>query len=177
LTVLDRLLCSAPPPPPAGVDTNIDEGSGLENLSVRERLEQHLMKGDTCNACHSVIDQIGLGLENYDAVGKFRTTDEYGEIDATGTLPGPGGAPVAFNGAAEMAALLATDPRINDCVSQQVLTYALGRKINAGETGLKDSVTLAMQTAGGSIRNAIDAVVASDAFRSRRAASPAELMP
>jgi hypothetical protein len=76
-----------------------------------------------------------------------------------------------------MAALLATDPRINGCVSQQVLTYALGRKINAGETGLKDSVTLAMQTAGGSIRNAIDAVVASDAFRSRRAASPAELMP
>jgi hypothetical protein len=177
LTVLDRLLCSAPPPPPAGVDTNIDEGSGLENLSVRERLEQHLMKGDTCNACHSVIDPIGLGLENYDAVGKFRTADEYGEIDASGSLPGPGGTAVAFNGAAEMAALLATDTRIGACVSQQVLTYALGRKVNAGETGLKDSVTLAMQTGGGSLRSAIDAVVASDAFRSRRAALPAELMP
>lgn len=177
LTVLDRLLCSAPPPPPAGVDTNIDEGSGLENLSVRERLEQHVMKGDTCNACHSVIDPIGLGLENFDAVGKFRMEDEYGAIDATGSLPGADNTPVAFNGAAEMAALLAMDPRINACVSQQVLTYALGRKIGASETGLREAVTVAMQTGGGTVRSAIDAVVSSEAFRSRRAASAAEVMP
>lgn len=176
VTVLDRLLCSAPPPPPAGVDTNIDEGSGLEGLSVRERLEQHVLKGDTCNACHAVIDPIGLGLENYDAVGKFRTADEYGDIDASGSLPGPAGT-VAFDGAAEMAGLLATDPRINGCISQQVLTYALGRKINGGEMGLKDSVTLAMQNGGGSMRSAIDAVVTSEAFRSRRAAALTELMP
>jgi hypothetical protein len=177
LTVLDRLLCSAPPPPPAGVDTNIDEGSGLENLSVRERLEQHVMKGDTCNACHSVIDPIGLGLENYDAVGKFRSEDEYGPIDATGSLPGADSTPVAFNGAAEMAALLAMDPRINACVSQQVLTYALGRKIGASDIGLKDAVTAAMQAGGGTVRSAIHAVVNSPAFRSRRAAAAAEVVP
>jgi hypothetical protein len=177
LTVLDRLLCSAPPPPPAGVDTNIDEGSGLEGLSVRQRLEQHVLKGETCNACHSVIDPIGLGLENYDAVGKYRTADDYGDIDASGSLPGADGTVVPFNGATEMGAILATDPRISGCVSQQLLTYALGRKIAAAETGLKDAVTQNMQAGGASLRSAIDAVVTSEAFRSRRAAALTELMP
>jgi hypothetical protein len=76
-----------------------------------------------------------------------------------------------------MAALLAMDPRINACVSQQVLTYALGRKIGASDIGLKDAVTAAMQAGGGTVRSAIHAVVNSPAFRSRRAAAAAEVVP
>jgi hypothetical protein len=177
LMVMERLLCSAPPPPPAGVDTNIDEGSGLENLSVRERLMQHQAKGDACASCHRVIDAIGLGLENYDAVGNFRTSDEYGDIDASGALPSQTdpAVTVPFVGADELAAILVTDPRINDCVAQELLTYALGRQIGNGQQDLKDVINAVMLQNGGTLRSAIDAIVSSEAFRSRRAAAQTEI--
>lgn len=177
LMVMDRILCAAPPPPPAGVDTNIDQGSGLENLSVRERLAQHQLKGDACASCHKVMDAVGLGLENYDAVGNYRTDDEFGPIDSSGALPSqePGGGPVAFDGADALASILATDPRINACVVQQVMTYALGRKINPTDQAMKEAITNLMLQGGGSLRSAIEAVVTSEGFRNRRAALSTEV--
>ncbi|HVX97691.1 MAG TPA: DUF1592 domain-containing protein [Polyangia bacterium] len=175
LYVLDRLLCSAPPPPPANVNTNIDQGSGLENLSVRQRLAQHQMKGAGCSACHVVMDSIGLGLENFDAVGRYRTADEYGTIDATGSLSTSSGA-MTFNGVSQLASILATDNRFVPCVVQKMLTFSIGRDF-AKDNAIRNQVTTAAGGNAANLRAVIQAVVMSDAFRNRRAALQSEVMP
>ncbi|HEY0712988.1 MAG TPA: DUF1592 domain-containing protein, partial [Polyangia bacterium] len=175
LFILDRLLCSPLPPPPPGTDVNIDQGSGLENLSVRQRLEMHQAKGGTCAACHRLIDGIGIGLENFDAVGRYRDRDEFGPIDANAELPAPSGAGmVKFNGADELAKVLAMDPRTLPCVVDKVLTFGLGRSFET-DTKLRDEIAGAVKNKGGSLRAAIETVIAADVFRSRRAASMAEV--
>lgn len=171
--VLDRLLCAAPPPPPADVDLNIDTGSGVEMLSVRERVALHQKKGTTCFACHQVMDAIGLGLENYDAIGAYRTMDSFGPIDATGTLPGAS-AETPFNGARELSALLATDTRTLPCVVKKLMTFTMGRELSTAQEPLEAAVASATAQAGGSLRAAIESIVVSDVFRMRRAATAQE---
>ncbi len=174
--VLDRLLCSAPPPPPANVDLNIDSGSGLENLSVRQRVAKHLEKGSTCFACHKIMDPIGLGLEHYDAVGAYRDADTFGPIDATGTLPTSAG-DVAFNGARELAAQLVSDERTVPCVVSKLMTFSLGRELRDAQAALKEPIISATQAGGGHLRAALEAIVVSDLFRMRRAATATEVKP
>lgn len=172
--VLDRLLCSAPPPPPADVNLNIDQGSGLEKLSVRERLAAHGKKGAACIACHRSMDPIGLGLENYDAVGTYRSADAFGPIDASSSLPGDP-SPTAFNGPVELANLLANDQRMLPCVVQKLMTFTMGREIGPKQTPLKDAIAVTTQANGSNLRAAIETLVVSDIFRTRRAASAAEV--
>jgi hypothetical protein len=174
--VLDRLLCSAPPPPPSDVDLNIDEGSGLEMLSVRQRVAQHQQKGTTCFACHQVMDAIGLGLENYDAIGAYRTMDNFGPIDATGTLATET-AETPFNGARELSALLAADTRTLPCVVKKLMIFTMGRELGAAQQPLETAISSATLQAGGSMRAAIEAIVVSDVFRMRRAATATEAAP
>jgi hypothetical protein len=175
LFVLDRLLCSAPPPPPPTVNTNIDQGSGLENLPVRQRLAQHQKLGAGCQACHSVMDSIGLSLENFDGVGRYRTADEFGPIDASGTLPTAAG-PMTFSGVNQLAAILAVDPRFVPCVVQKLLTFSIGRDFSR-DTTLRDQLATAAGGGAANLRGALETVVMSDAFRSRRAALATEVTP
>jgi len=178
LYVLDRLLCEPPPPPPPGVDTNIDQGSGLENLSVRERLAQHQAKGAACAGCHVVMDTIGLGLEHYDAVGKYRDSDEFGSIDATGELPSADGATtIPFDGALPLSDLLAADPRTLPCAVEKLMTFALGRQFGVEQAALKQAIADAALGGGASLRAAIEALVVADVFRQRRAAALTEVTP
>lgn len=177
LYVLQRLLCSAPPPPPPTVVVNIDQGSGLENLSVRERLAKHQKNGASCAGCHVVMDAIGLGLENFDAVGRYRDSDQFGMIDASAELPAPTGTgTVKFNGAAELSQILASDPRVVPCVIEKLLSFGMGRSIEP-EIDLRDQVAASAVTAGSSLRAAIETVVLAEVFRSRRAASQSEIKP
>jgi hypothetical protein len=173
LFVLDRLLCSAPPPPPPTVNTNaIDEGPDV-GLPIRQRLANHQKLGTGCAACHSVMDSIGLSLENFDGVGKYRASDENGAIDASGTLNTPTG-PMTFSGVSGLSAILATDKRFVPCVVQKLLTFSIGRDFSK-DADLKAALTT---TAGGqaaSLRATLEAVVLSDAFRSRRAAMQSEV--
>lgn len=174
--VLDRLLCSAPPPPPADVNLNIDQGSGLEKLSVRERLAEHGKKGTACIACHRTMDPIGLGLENYDAVGTYRQADEFGTIDAAAMLPSSTGVGTTpFNGPVELGTLLAGDPRMLPCVVQKLMTFTMGREIGQNQAPMKDAIATTTQAGGGNLRAAIEALVVSDIFRTRRAAAAAEV--
>ena len=73
------------PPPPPGVDTNLNDKPGAAPASIRERLAEH-RKNPSCNSCHSVIDPLGFTLENFDVIGGWRTVDESGrKVDAAGT--------------------------------------------------------------------------------------------
>ena len=175
--VLDRLLCAAPPPPPPAVNLNIDQGSGLDGLSVRQRLLVHEQKGATCFNCHQVMDALGFALENYDFVGAYRDSDAFGPIDATSELPTQGGGSTSFDGAAELSALLATDERTLPCVVQKLLTFMLGREIGAAQEPAKADIVAHTRASGGSLRAVIEAIVVSDIFRKRRAASAAEVSP
>ena len=72
------------PPPPPGVDTNLENKPGATPASMRERLAQH-RQNPSCNSCHSVIDPLGFALENFDVIGGWRTVDESGKpVDASG---------------------------------------------------------------------------------------------
>jgi hypothetical protein len=162
--VLDQLLCSPPPPPPPNIDTNLVETGGL---SLRERLEQHRAK-EPCKSCHKVMDPIGLSFENYDGIGQYRSQDQFGPIDATGSLPTSEG-DVTFDGAAELVPILAKDERLLGCVAQKVLTYAVGRGFTNDDTATLDAVLAAMNTSNKGLRGLFASVALSEAFRSRRA--------
>jgi hypothetical protein len=162
--VLDQLLCSPPPPPPPGVDVSLDDTGGQ---SVRARLEQHRAK-EPCRSCHAIMDPIGLSFENFDGIGTFRTADQFGPIDATGTLETAAGK-VTFNGASELVPLLAKDERLAACVAEKVLTYAVGRGFNADHHLAIDAALAAMTTSGLGIRGLFGGVALGDSFKNRRA--------
>jgi hypothetical protein len=162
--VLEQLLCAAPPPPPPEVNPNLDNPD-FSGLSLRERLALHQQQGSGCTACHAWMDPIGLGLENYDAIGAFRSEDEYGAIDASGELPGS--PPVPFEGALELSALLVQDARFERCVTQQIATYGLGERPTA--QWLDALVDQSDDTGLRSLKAIVRALVMSGAFRTRRA--------
>ena len=120
--VLDNLLDAPPPEPPADVP-NLDESKIGSAASLREQLEEH-RKDPTCAACHRRMDPLGFGLENFDAVGAWRTMDGKFPIDATGVLPDGR----KFNGPEELRAILKADHQaFEHCLTAKLLTYALGR--------------------------------------------------
>lgn len=120
--LLENVLGAPPPPPPPDAGT-LDEDQVNIHGTVREQFEQHRSK-PACFSCHSRMDPLGFGLENYDAIGRWRTHEGRFPVDASGTLPDGR----SFNGSRELKAILKTDR--NDfarCLTEKMLTYALGR--------------------------------------------------
>ena len=120
--VLENFLNDPPPPPPPGVP-NLNEAAIGTTASMRQQLEQH-RANPACATCHNRMDPLGFGLENYDAVGHWRTQDGKFPVDAAGTLPGGR----SFRSPMELKAILKTDrDAFARCVTEKLLTYALGR--------------------------------------------------
>ncbi len=169
--VLSELLCDPPPPPPANVPKLEDSATpeemtqpaGAEN--VKERLARH-RADPACASCHKVLDPIGLGLERYDGIGRYRETYGNGDpIDPAGVLPGG----TAFAGPDELGALVGQDPRFSACVESKLYTYALGREVEDLDAATLEKVRAGWTARGPlTIRNLMKEVVASDAFRFRR---------
>lgn len=127
--VLEALLGTPPPPPPPGVGVLADAEHGGESLSLRERLKQHRTDA-TCAACHATIDPIGFGLENLDAIGRWRSRDGRFPIDARGSIPGAALPDEReFAGPAELKQLIASDPRFVHHLVRELAIYALGRSL------------------------------------------------
>jgi hypothetical protein len=120
--VLENLLGAPPPPPPQTVP-DLEESQIGKTASLRQQLEQHRANA-ACAVCHNQIDPIGFGLENYDAIGSWRTHDGNIPIDASGTLPDGS----SFNGPQELVAVLKgqSDAFVRN-LAEKMLTYALGR--------------------------------------------------
>jgi len=120
--VLENLLAVSPPPAPEVLDLPDDRGEALKG-TLRQRLEQH-RQNPNCYSCHQQLDPPGFGLENFDAIGKYRTKDGDDPIDASGELPGG----KAFNGPQELKKLLKQQGDLFcRCLAERMLTYALGR--------------------------------------------------
>ncbi len=122
--LLENILGTPPPPPPPNVPTLNEEAVGSAS-SLRQQLEKH-RTNPTCASCHSRMDVLGFGLENYDAIGRWRTMDGKFQIDAGGTFPNG----KSFVTPAEMRTLLKAElPEFARCLTQKMLTYSLGRAI------------------------------------------------
>ena len=122
--ILNNILGTPPPDPPANVPALPDQRTQAKVRTMRERMAQH-RSNPVCASCHSMIDPAGFALENFDAIGRWRTVDEsFNPIDASGALPDG----TKFNGVAELRTVFARRPeRFVNTVTEKMLTYALGR--------------------------------------------------
>jgi hypothetical protein len=124
--VLENLLNQPPPPPPAAVP-DLDEVKTEAGASLRQRMAAHRTNA-TCASCHSNMDPIGLGLENFDAVGNWREKDGKSPIDASGTMPDGR----TFNGPVELAKMLRADgDTFARAMTEKMMIYALGRGLES----------------------------------------------
>jgi hypothetical protein len=163
--VLGDLLCTPVPPPPPTVDTAL--ATSMTGATLRERMESH-RNNPLCSSCHKLMDPIGFGFENYDAVGAYRTTEGGRDIDASGEyLDG-----TKFSGLRELADKLVADPKFAACMTEKLYTYALGRSpVTTG--GHMDPSTIEVLTAGfkkGGFKfeSLVQNMVATDTFLKRR---------
>jgi len=133
--VLDTVLGAAPPPPPANIPPLVEKDLGTA-ASMRQRLEQH-RANPSCAVCHTQMDPIGFGLENYDAAGAWREKDGNFEIDASGTLPDGR----SFRGAKGLKAILRADAAaFARNFTEKLMTYALGRGLELADRSVVDQI-------------------------------------
>jgi hypothetical protein len=163
--VLDSLLGVAPPPPPANVPGLPESKGDNQPATVRERLALHRQKPE-CAICHKDIDPIGFALENFDAIGAFRTVENGLPVDSVGELPSG----EKVSGAVELGKLLA-GPRRADFeknFATQLLTFALGRGTDYYDRPTIEKIVADADKSGATLPSFIDAVISSLAFQQRR---------
>jgi hypothetical protein len=161
--IRDRLLCMSPLAPPA--DANLSEPkatAGTAAMTNRQLFEARIAPA-TCKGCHTIINPMGYGLENYDAVGAYRTTDDGLPVDASGSI---GGTDVdgPFNGGVELSKKLAQSKTVQTCVAQNWFQYALGRDLGTEDSCRMAKLNLALSDAGGDVRELLVALVKSPEF-------------
>ncbi|MFN7933522.1 MAG: DUF1592 domain-containing protein [Bryobacteraceae bacterium] len=121
--IMDNLLGVPPPAPPPQVPALKEKHEDGKALTMRQRMSQH-RENPVCAACHSMIDPVGFAMENYDAVGRYRSTDDGVAIDAQGSLP-DGRTFVGVDGLEK--ALLAYPEAFLTTFTEKLMTYGLGR--------------------------------------------------
>ena len=167
--VLETLLGSPPPPPPANVPP-LEENDRRNPTSLRERMELH-RGSPVCASCHRRMDPLGFAMENFDAIGRWREDDGGARIDSTIELSGR----VVDGPRAFREALLAEgDDEFIRTVAEKLLTYALGRGVDYYDQPAVRRITRELAGDGYRWSSLVQAVVASDQFRMRRAPRPGE---
>jgi hypothetical protein len=129
--ILERLLGTPPSPPPPNVEAFPETKEGAKVLSVRARMEQHRTK-TTCAACHRIMDPLGFSLENFDAVGEWRTMDRWAgvPIDSAGQLVD--GTPVS--GPVDLRSALTKNPyQFVQTLTEKLMMYGLGRRVEPSD--------------------------------------------
>lgn len=162
--ILDNMLGAPPPEPPADVPQLDATQKAQPGLSLRKQLEIH-RENAVCASCHRTMDALGFGLENFDAIGKFREKEKGQAIDSSGTLPEG----ESFQGPVELAKVLRGKPNeFTRCMTEKMLTYALGRGLVHYDRCSVDKIT--KQVAGQEYRFSalVTEIVLSDPFRKRR---------
>jgi hypothetical protein len=161
--VLENLLGTPPPPPPPNVPALDDNDTISETLPVRERLLKHRANA-ACASCHNLIDPVGFALENFDAVGRWRTAEDGRPVDASGGLP-DGSKFVGVAGLEE--ALLKRPEIVVGTLTEKLLTYALGRGIEYYDGPAVREVVRTARAADYRFAALIEAIVKSTPFRMR----------
>jgi mono/diheme cytochrome c family protein len=161
--VLDTLMGAPPTPPPPDTATDLSQKVGEQPRTVRARLEQHRDQA-TCRACHGVIDPIGLALENFDAIGQWRTLDREAKvpIDASTVLP----TGVAIDGVVELRAQLVARPDVfARTVTERLLMYAVNRRLEYFDMPQVRAIVRSAAKDNYRLSSIVVGIVNSDAFR------------
>lgn len=162
----ESLLCQSVPPAPADVDFglfNADDDPKLR--TARDRLEVHATQA-TCRNCHKLTDPIGLGLEQFDGLGRIRTTENGAPIDPSGDLDGR-----SFADAASLGEALAESPLVPACLVENAYRYAVGRVATLEERPLLRHLERRFEADGYRIAPLMRAIALSPAFRTATPAS------
>jgi mono/diheme cytochrome c family protein len=161
--VLQNILGTPPPPPPPDVPS-LDEQSAGTSASLRQQMEVH-RANSVCASCHARMDPLGFGLENYDAIGKWRAADGGQPVDASGVLPSG----ESFSTPAELRRILeARLPEFAHCLSEKMLTYALGRGLRSYDEPTVRAITRRLGASGYKFQTLVYEIVRSLPFQSRR---------
>ena len=163
--ILENLLGAPPPPPPPDVPDLEDTGTA-EGLSIRERLVQH-RANPACAVCHAQMDPYGFGLENFDAIGRWRDFSGDGKpIDASDVLPDG----TNFNGPSELRrAILKRPATFVDTFTRRLLTYAIGRGLEHFDAPTIRRLVEDAEDENYRFSAIVDGIVTSDAFRMKKA--------
>jgi hypothetical protein len=165
--LLENILAAPVPPPPPNANTNLDETKLGKTTTVREMLEQH-RANPVCASCHARMDPLGFSLENFDAIGQWRTTDGDAPINAAGvlldgtTVDGP---------AALRRALVAQKEQFVRTVTGKLLTYAIGREMQYADAPAIRAIVRAAAADDYRWSSTILAIVKSPPFQMRRTRS------
>lgn len=165
--ILENILNSAPPPPPPDVPSLEEKEIGVSK-SMREQLEAHRAQ-PACASCHVRMDPLGFGLENFDAVGRWRDAVGKLPVDSSGTLPDGR----AFNGPLELTSVLKSDQQdFVEAISDRLLTYALGRGLTPADRGTVRKIAGQLPAADHRFSQLVLAIVDTPQFRLRSPAGP-----
>jgi mono/diheme cytochrome c family protein len=164
--ILDRLLGTPPTDPPLDVPSLPVNKRGEPARTLRARLEQHRSEAK-CFACHGVMDPLGLALENFNAVGQFRSSDPdtLTPIDTAGQLPDG----TAINGPADLRRALVGRPdhQFVQALTENLLTYALGRSLDYRDMPTVRRIVRQAAADDYRFKSLVLGVISSDAFRKR----------
>jgi hypothetical protein len=165
--ILQNILGAPPPPPPADVPALDEEAVGT-TASLRKQMETH-RTNPVCASCHTRMDPLGFALENYDAIGKWRTMDGGFPVDTSGKLPGG----KTFANAAELRQILSQRQfEFSRLLTEKLLIYSLGRGLQRYDRPTINEITKRMETSGYGFQTLVREVVRSLPFQSRRAEMP-----
>jgi len=162
--ILEQILGTPPPPPPPNVPELDDSKKSALTGTLRQRMEQHRANA-SCASCHSKMDPLGFGLENYDAVGAWRDKDGGFPIDASGTLPGG----QSFQGVKDLKVILdSKKSEFTRCLAEKVLIYAIGRGLEDFDACSVDKIVNAVEGDSHRFSRLILEVILSEPFQRRR---------
>jgi hypothetical protein len=162
--ILENFLGTPPPPPPPDAGELKDDQASVLSGSLRKRMEMHRAK-PACATCHARMDPLGFGFENFDAVGRWRAKDGAFAIDPSGVLPDG----KTFRGPKELRAiLLGRKDEFTRCLTEKMLTYALGRGVEDHDRCAVDEIARAVAGKEYQFSALVLGIVHSDPFQKRR---------
>jgi hypothetical protein len=161
--VLEQLLGERVPPPPPDAGKLPQDDKKVDGLSFRQRMERHRTQAE-CAACHQKMDPLGFGLENFDAIGRWRMTQRGDPVDAGGELPSG----EKFSGPSELRqVLLKRQDQFLGNFCRKMLGYALGRGLNRFDQCVVEDAMKGLKADGNKSSALIEAIVLSKPFRYR----------
>jgi hypothetical protein len=161
--ILEQILGTPPPPPPPDVPPLAEQKQINQTASVRQRLEQHRSRAE-CAGCHAKMDPLGFALENFDGTGAWRDSDGKFPIDPSGKLPNG----TAFSGPRELKQVLKANKNFVRCLTQKMMTYALGRGLEHYDRCASDALVAKLAGQGNRFSVLVAGIVTSDPFLKRR---------
>ncbi len=162
--ILDNILGAPPPPPPPDVPALKEAKEVADSVSLRQRMELH-RANPACASCHQKMDPLGFGFENFDAIGAWRDQDGKNAIDPAGVLPDGS----SFKGPAELKTILkARQQDFAHCLTEKMLTYALGRGLERMDRCVVEEVTRDVVQNQYTFSSLVLGIVKSEPFLMRR---------